>query len=76
MISDNTAQKYESIFQICASNQVYFQGETMFVHNIGRQGGAISAYSSDLFFEANASFIGNLADNGGAISLREGAVII
>ena len=75
LVSSNTAHKYESVFQISASNKVYFQGEIMFVHNVGRQGGAISAYSSELYFEGNVSFIGNSADNGGAISLKEGAVI-
>ena len=47
----------------------------MFINNTGRQGGAISAYSSNLYLGGNMSFIGNLADNGGAISLKEGAVI-
>ena len=75
MISGNTAQKYESVFQVSDSSEVYFEGEILFVNNTGRQGGAISAYSSKLYFEGNVSFIGNLADNGGAISLKEGAVI-
>ena len=76
LISDNTAHKYESIFQISDSSRVYFEGETMFVNNTGKQGGAVSAYNSDLFFEGNnVSFIGNSANNGGAISLKEGAVI-
>ena len=47
----------------------------MFINNTGRQGGAISAYSSHLYLEGNVSFIGNSADNGRAISLKEGAVI-
>jgi predicted outer membrane repeat protein len=75
LISDNIAKKYESVFQVSDSNQVYFYGEIMFYHNSGWQGGAISAYSSELNFEGNVSFIGNSADNGGAISLKEGAVI-
>ena len=75
LVSSNTAQKYESVFQISDSSKVYFQGEVIFVHNTGRQGGAISAYSSDLYFKGNISFIGNSAGNGGAISLKEGAVI-
>ena len=34
LISGNTAQKYESVFQISDSNQVYFEGEIMFIKNI------------------------------------------
>ena len=76
LISDNIAQKYESIFQVSDSSQVWFEGEIIFDHNSGRQGGAISAYSSELIFEGNVSFIGNsAAESGGAISLNEGAVI-
>ena len=75
LISGNTAHKYESIFQVSDSCNVWFEGETMFIGNTGRQGGAISAYSSNLYFVGNVSFIGNSADNGGAISLKEGAVI-
>ena len=75
LISGNTAHEHESIFQVSDSNRVYFEGETIFVNNVGRQGGAISAYSSDLYFNGNVSFIGNSAGNGGAISLKEGAVI-
>ena len=75
LISDNTAHKYESVFQVSDLSRVYFIGEIMFAYNTGRQGGAISAYSSDLYFGGNISFIGNSADNGGAISLKEGAVI-
>ena len=47
----------------------------MFFNNSGRQGGAISAYSSNLYFAGDVVFTGNLANNGGAISLKEGAVI-
>ena len=75
LISNNTAHKYESVFQISDSSCLYLVGEILFVHNTGRQGGAISAYSSYLHFEGNVSFIANSADNGGAISLKEGAVI-
>ena len=75
LISGNTAHKYESVFQVSDSCRVYFKGETMFFGNTGRQGGAISAYSSNIDFAGNVSFIGNSADNGGAISLKEGAVI-
>ena len=75
LISGNTAQKYESVFKVSDSNEVYFEGEIQFIDNTGRQGGAISAYSSNLYFEGNVSFIGNSADNGGAISLKEGATI-
>jgi predicted outer membrane repeat protein len=75
LISDNTAHKHESIVQVSDLSKVYFDGEIMFINNTGRQGGAISAYSSSLYFDGNMSFIGNQADNGGAISLKEGAVI-
>ena len=75
LISGNTVHKYESVLQVSDSCQVYFIGEIMFINNTGRQGGAISAYSSNVYFEGNVSFIGNSADNGGAISLKEGAVI-
>lgn len=50
-------------------------GEIIFAYNTGRQGGTISAYSSNLYFSDNASFVGNSANTGGAISLKEGAVI-
>ena len=75
LISGNTAHQHKSIFQVNDLSEVYFYGEIMFISNTGRQGGAISAYSSNLYFGGNMSFIGNLADNGGAISLKEGAVI-
>ena len=76
LISGNIAQEHESVFQVSDSSKVYFEGVITFVNNIGRQGGAISAYSSELYFEGNVSFIGNsAAENGGAISLKEGAVI-
>ena len=75
LISDNIAQKYESVFKVSDSSQAWFEGEIMFVNNSGRQGGAISAYSSELYFEGNVNFIDNSAENGGAISLKEGAVI-
>ena len=76
LISDNIAQKHESVFQVSDSSKVDFKGKITFVNNSGRQGGAISAYNSQLYFEGNVSFIGNLAaENGGAISLKEGAVM-
>ena len=75
LISGNTAQKYESVFKVSDSSEVYFEGEILFIDNSGRQGGAISADGSNLYFEGNVSFIGNTADNGGAISLKEGAAI-
>ena len=75
LISGNAAYEYESIFQVSDSCCLSFKGETMFFGNTGRQGGVISAYSSDLDFAGNVSFIGNSANNGGAISLKEGAVI-
>ena len=75
LISGNTAREHESTFQVSDSSRVYFEGETVFVNNTGRQGGAISAYSSYLYFNGSVSFIGNSADSGGAISLKEGAVI-
>ena len=75
LISGNTAHKYESVLQIGDSCEIYFKGEIMFFNNTGRQGGAISAYSSNLYFDGNVSFIGNSAVTGGAISLKEGAVI-
>ena len=75
LISDNTARKYESIFQVSDSSRIFFEGEILLINNTGRQGGAISAYSSNLYFDGNVSFIGNSANNGGAISLKEGAVI-
>ena len=74
-LSDNTAQKYESILQISESCNVSFHGQVSFINNSGRQNGAICADDSNLYFSGNASFIGNSANNGGAISLKEGSVI-
>ena len=75
LISGNTARNHESIFQVSYSSQAFFKGEVKFTDNTGRQGGAISAYSSNLSFDGSIRFIGNSADiNGGAITLKEGAV--
>ena len=74
-ISNNTAQKFESVFQIKDSYSVFFQGQVTFINNSGRQGGALSADKSRLYFNGTATFIGNSAINGGAISLREGSVV-
>ena len=71
----NIARQHESIFLISGSSVVYFEEETIFINNRGRQGGAISAYSSTVYFNNSARFIGNSADNGGAISLKEGSIL-
>ena len=81
-VSGNVARNYDSVFHIGESSSVSFQGEINFINNIGRQGGAISAYGETLYrigttvnFDGNATFIGNSAYNGGAISLKEGALV-
>ena len=74
--SGNTAQNYESIFQISDSSMVSFEGETIFTNNKGRQGGAISVSGlSYLQFIGDARFINNSAEDGGAISIKEGSFI-
>ena len=74
-LSNNTAEKYESVFRIYESHSVSFKGQVSFINNKGRRGGAISALRSKLYFNGNASFIGNSAINGGAISLKEDSII-
>ena len=74
-ITSNSAHNHESVFLISESSKVRFLGITVFVDNLGRQGGAISAYSANLYFHECVIFAGNTADNGGAISLREGSII-
>ena len=52
LISGNTAHEHESIFQVSDSCSALFKGKIIFINNTGRQGGAMSAYSSKLYFMA------------------------
>ena len=75
-ISHNHAHEHESIFLIRDTSLVSFSGDIAFINNTGRQGGAISAHSSELTFQGRIRFIGNVAQTvGGGISLREGSTI-
>ena len=75
-IFSNHANEYESTFLIKESSTVSFLGNTTFMNNRGRQGGAISAHGSRLTFQGRANFFGNIAKTvGGGISLKEGSKV-
>ena len=67
-ISNNHVHDHESVFLIRDTSEISFQGDITFINNRGREGGALSIYSSDIKFQGDIIFINNTGRQGGALS--------
>jgi predicted outer membrane repeat protein len=67
-ILNNRAHDRGSVFLIRDDSTVSFQGDIAFEDNIGKEGGALSTYSSDIKFQGDIIFINNRGREGGALS--------
>ena len=73
---NNSAKQYESFLFINKSSKITISGETHFIGNTAKSGGALLVYDSTIHFNNNkVKFIRNTANTGGAIALKQQSVL-